>query len=130
MNHYPVHERTSKYVDIARQALQRLGHATNAELLSALHADYPEVSTTTIHRITARMLERGEVQLAPSGKKNVLRYDFNLEPHDHFMCTHCGLIRDATLSAVVRPLIEQAIGDGCSISGSLTVSGLCKNCQS
>lgn len=125
----PVHERTSKYIEATRQALRNLRHATNGELLAVLHQEYPEVSATTVHRITARMLERGEVQLAPSGTGNVLRYDSNLQPHDHFMCTHCGAVRDAELGSAVRPLIEQALGGDCTISGSLTVSGLCKKCQ-
>lgn len=122
-------DRTTKYVYAVREHIQTVGHATNGELLAILRASFPDVSATTIHRITARMHERGELQLAPSGAANIFRYDANTTPHDHFMCEICGVIRDATLSAQVRPLIEQAIGDGCSISGNLTVSGVCKDCN-
>jgi Fur family peroxide stress response transcriptional regulator len=122
-------DRTTKYVYAVREHIQQVGHATNGELLAILRARYPDLSATTIHRITARMHERGELQLAPSGAANNLRYDANTEPHDHFMCEVCGVLRDATLSGELRPLIEQAIGDGCSISGSLTVSGICKHCK-
>lgn len=107
----------------------KLGHATNIELLELLRANYPDLSATTIHRITTRLYERGELQLAPSGNSNVLRYDSNTMPHDHFMCERCGMIRDADLSTLLRPQIEKAIGEGCSISGSLTVSGICKGCN-
>ncbi len=124
-----VHERTSKYIDAVRKLIAQRGHATNAELIAALHHDYPNLSATTVHRVTARMHERGELQLAPSGNANILRYDANLSPHDHFLCDICGLLRDASLSDVIRPIIEQAIGDDCSISGSLTVSGICKQCH-
>lgn len=124
-----IHDRTSKYIARVRELIGRMGHATNTELIEALQVDYPDVSATTVHRITSRMLERDELQLAPAGRANVLRYDVNISPHDHFMCEQCGLIRDADLGEIVRPYIERAIGNGCSISGSLTVSGICKKCN-
>lgn len=123
------HDRTTKYVAAVRELMAKAGHATNVELLDMLHASYPDLSATTVHRITTRMVERQELQLAPSGRANILRYDANLAPHDHFMCEVCGLIKDAELGGLMRPQIEKAVGDGCSISGSLTVSGVCKHCH-
>ncbi len=122
-------DRTTKYISAVRDMMMARGHATNAEVLQWLKQSYPDISATTVHRITARLYERGELRLAPSGAANVLRYDANLEPHDHFMCEKCGLLRDAQLGDLVRPAIEKAIGADCSISGSLTVSGICKQCH-
>ncbi len=122
-------ERKSKYVSAVRSLMHQMGHATNFELLESLRGEYPDLSATTVHRVTARLHERGELQLAPTGRENVLRYDANSLPHDHFMCSLCGLLRDANLGPIIRPQIEQAIGDGCSIAGSLTVSGVCKQCH-
>lgn len=124
-----VHDRTTRYVSSVRHYMQQCGHATNFELLEMARADYPNLSATTIHRITSRLLHKGELQLAPSGKANVLRFDANVEPHDHFMCEGCGMLRDANLGEALRPEIEKAVGDGCTISGSLTVSGVCKGCK-
>lgn len=128
MSKASVVSRTTKYTAAVVDYLSRAGHATNAEILAALHADYPDLSATTVHRITCRLAERGKLQLAPN-LSNTMRYDANLEPHDHFMCNGCGILRDAQLSDIIRPTVEQMIGDGCSISGSLTVSGLCKKCN-
>ncbi len=122
-------DRTTKYIVAVREQMAQKGHATNGELHDALLTMYPDLSATTVHRITSRMLLRGEVQLAPSGRENILRYDANIAPHDHFMCDVCGILRDANLSTIVGPQIEKAIGDGCSISGSLTISGVCKQCR-
>lgn len=120
--------RTTKYTAAVAQCVQQAGHATNADILAALQVDYPDISATTVHRITQRLTERGKLQLAPS-LTNTMRYDANLEPHDHFMCNSCGMLRDAKLGEALRPAIEQAVGNDCSISGSLTVSGLCKRCH-
>lgn len=122
-------DRTTKYISAVRELMTKFGHATNAELLTHLQINYPSLSATTVHRITARMTERGELQLAPTGRDNALRYDANLAPHDHFHCDSCGLLRDADLGSLIRPQIEKAIGSDCSISGSLTVSGICKQCH-
>lgn len=104
-----------------------LGHATNADLLKHVRLQFPEVSATTIHRATARLAERGSINVAPPTKDGSIRYDANIQPHDHFMCESCGLLRDADIKEFVAPTLEQHIGD-CRISGRLTISGICKNC--
>lgn len=121
-------DRTTKYTTAVRAIITALGHATNNEIHTTLLTRFPDVSATTVHRITSRLLERGELQLAPTGRENMLRYDNNTQPHDHFMCEKCGLLRDAQLGDRIRPYIEEAIGSDCSISGSLTVTGICKKC--
>ncbi|HEY5667664.1 MAG TPA: hypothetical protein VIR03_00705 [Candidatus Saccharimonadales bacterium] len=40
------------------------------------------------------------------------------------------MLRDADINEKLRPIIEESIGDGCSISGRLVVSGYCKHCKS
>ncbi len=122
-------DRTTKYITAVRAQMAQNGHTTNGELHEALRVIYPDLSATTVHRITTRMLQRGELQLAPAGRANTLRYDANITAHDHFMCNTCGILRDAHLDGIIRSEIEKTIGDGCSISGSLTVSGICKKCQ-
>jgi Fur family peroxide stress response transcriptional regulator len=122
-------DRTTKYITATRDYMAVAGHATNSEILNALQEEFPDVSSTTIHRITTRMVERGELQQAPNGPGNVMRFDANLEQHDHFMCDVCGMLRDANLAEGLRPFIEKSIGNDCSISGSLTVSGICKQCH-
>ncbi len=122
-------DRTTKYVTAVRRALEKRGHATNADLLAMLQVEYPAVSATTVHRVTARLLDAGEVRLAPSGNDHAMRFDVNNQPHDHFMCTTCGLLRDTQLGPSIRAEIEQSIADGCSISGDLVVSGVCKRCK-
>ena len=129
MNTTSLSERNTKYVSLVRSHIERLGHATNYQLLEALRLEFPSLSATTVHRVTARLLERGDIQLAPPASDGAMRFDGNIEPHDHFMCNSCGLLRDASLGASIKPLVETEIGGGCSISGSLTVSGVCGACM-
>ena len=124
-----IQERTTKYTLAVRSLLNNVGHASNSEIHEALLSDFPNLSATTVHRITTRMYQRGEILIAPSRSDNALRYDSNATPHDHFLCMNCGILKDTNVEAKIKPILEATIGDDCHISGRLTVSGLCKNCS-
>lgn len=100
-------------------------HATNNNLLLELSKFFPELSATTVHRATSRLAERGEIGAAPASKNGTMRYDVNKEPHDHFLCSSCDLLRDTGIEDKVTPILESSIKD-CQISGRLTISGTCK----
>lgn len=119
--------RQTKYCDAIRKAIATLRHATNLELLEALRMTYPDLSATTVHRLTARLVERGELQFAPPTTDGAMRFDVNTTKHDHFMCRHCGKLRDATFPDTTLRDIEGQF-EGCTISGPITISGICKNC--
>ncbi len=121
-------QRQTKYCQAIEQTIGLLGHATNAELLAALRASYPDLSATTVHRATARLASRGTIAFAPSTIDGSMRYDANITPHDHFQCSSCGILRDTNVKDKIIPILESSIGD-CSISGQLTISGTCKRCM-
>ena len=119
--------RQTKYCNAIKITLAAQGHATNNDLLHELRKSFPELSATTVHRATSRLAERGEIGIAPASKDGSMRYDSNTEPHDHFQCGNCDLLRDTDVKDRVTPILEASIGD-CQISGRLTVSGICKKC--
>ena len=119
--------RQTKYCTEIEEIVKRLGHASNAQILAALHISYPDVSATTVHRATARLAGRGELGIAPVDSGGAMRYDANTVPHDHFLCEHCGLLRDVDIASHIGPLLEDAI-EGCRVSGRITISGTCKTC--
>lgn len=119
--------RQTKYCVQIEGIVKKLGHASNAQILTELHALYPDVSATTVHRATARLASRGELGVAPVDSGGAMRYDANTTPHDHFLCVHCGLLRDVDIANQLAPLLENALED-CSVSGRITISGTCKSC--
>lgn len=120
--------RNTKYASAISASLTKLQHATNAQLLSALRKSYPELSATTVHRVTQRLYEDGSIAKAPKAADGAVRYDANTQTHDHFLCVPCDDLRDITLPTTCRTLIQCKLED-CSISGPLTVSGACKSCK-
>lgn len=124
----PVTLRQTKYCRSLEGILASKGHATNAQLLDALRANYPDVSATTVHRATARLARRGIIAYAPTDHDGSMQYDANVIPHDHFQCSACGMLRDTDIADKISPILEASI-DGCKITGPLTINGICRNCM-
>ena len=128
MNNTAITQRQTKYCQAIEVTLTNMGHATNNELLIELRKSYPNLSATTVHRATARLAARGTIAIAPTSHDGSMRYDTNVVPHDHFLCTNCGILSDTDVKNKMIPILESAIGD-CHISGRLTISGICKKCK-
>lgn len=121
-------QRETKYTNAVRECLRRYGHATNAQLAEAVRYDFPLVSDTTIHRVTQRLHERGEVGIAPKADDGSLRYDHNNMFHDHFVCQDCGTLRDVVIPIDMRRQLEKNV-EGCCLNGNLLIMGDCKKCK-
>ena len=119
--------RETKYCNAVRDCIAHLGHATNSMIIDQLRAEYPKVSATTIHRVTARLYERGEVSLAPPDKNGAIRYDSNTQPHDHFICQVCNGVRDIDIYNDIKPNIESSLGMALS-DARITIAASCNRC--
>lgn len=128
MNNVLKNKRQTKYCRSIECQLEKLGHATNAELLASLRESFPELSATTVHRATARLASRGKIATAPPDNDGSMRYEFNTTPHDHFQCSTCGQIKDVDIKDKIIPILESCIKD-CNISGQLIINGTCKKCM-
>ena len=119
--------RRSKYVDSVKHALVHFGHATNAQLCDDLRVSYPHLSDTTVHRITQRLYDDGEIGFATLDRSGVMVYDARADAHDHFYCDECDMIRDIDLPGRCRASITEAVGP-CQLSDSLKIVGTCQSC--
>lgn len=108
-------------------ALRRVGHATNATLHLEVAEALPELSLTSLHRITARLLERGEIgSLAADARTVVL--DARPETHHHFVCNRCGGIVDIEVPSIALASIQEQLGTHL-VDGGLVVRGTCAVCR-
>lgn len=122
--------RQTKYAMAVLSALRELKHATNLDLLEEIRKSYPAVSATTIHRVTARLKDRGVIGCAPKSADGSERYDINPIPHHHFVCTSCSRICDVPDTDEARTVMYQLknLNEECAIAGTLTMQGICKRC--
>jgi Fur family transcriptional regulator, peroxide stress response regulator len=123
--------RQTKYATAVYEILQEMKHATNLELLLKVQSQYPEVSATTIHRVTTRLKERGLIGCAPKPTNGSERYDITAEPHHHFVCANCSGICDLPETEEASQIIRQLknLSDQCAFAGTLTLSGICTKCN-
>lgn len=119
--------RNTKYTDAIRDSMAILQHATNSQLLATLRNDYPELSATTVHRITIRLHKRGELGIAPFTPDGSIVYDLRSDDHDHFYCDHCGTLHDITVPKECISKIENTLGEW-EITGTLVIHGSCAKC--
>lgn len=120
-------QRRTKYTAAVQDYMTTAGHATNTQVLAHLQLSFPEVSITTVHRITTRMTEREELHVAPPTRDNAVRFDANLAPHDHFQCLKCDGLRDITIPEHLLQSIQKLTAD-CQLTGRLNIQGTCQAC--
>ncbi len=102
----------------------------SAEMLhEMLQPQHPDISLATVYRNLALFKQQGLIQsLGTVG--GIERFDGNIQPHVHFICTGCAAIIDLPQLAVpeqLRSTVEQATQgrvDECQLS----FTGLCQNC--
>lgn len=106
----------------------RYDHPTADTLFQALRRDNPKISLGTVYRNLGLLTELGNINRISCGD-GTERYDSVTEPHDHFVCKHCGKIIDLNIEdeAVAK---RQAVNPDIGLveSHSLIFYGYCKNC--
>lgn len=127
-NMVTVVRRRSKYAEAVKVSLRHFGHATNAQICDDLRNLYPHLSDTTVHRITQRLHDDGEIGFAFLDRYGAMVYDYRTLPHDHFYCERCDQLQDMYLPVDCRNRIAQAITP-CVMSESIKIVGTCQACR-
>jgi len=88
----------------------------------------PRISKATVYRILDTFVDE-KLIVAISGKKT--RFDGNKIPHQHFLCTNCGLIVDIFDDETEKYLNKkkEIIKEGKAENFNLTFYGKCKKCR-
>ena len=104
-------------------------HPSAETVYAALKTRIPDLSLGTVYRNIALFKQQGQI-VSLGSVNGVERYDGNIDPHVHFVCTDCGCIRDLHQMHVPEELnaaaSEQAgaVVDHCH----LTFHGRCNSC--
>ena len=96
-----------------------------------LKPDFPDLSLGTVYRNIAMFKDEGTIQSL--GVVNGLeRYDYNTEPHTHFVCTCCGKVLDLEGVELAPSVVADAeqLSGGTIGSYQLQFRGTCADCCS
>lgn len=106
--------------------VKEMGHATNLQILIKLRTQFPNLTATTVHRITNRLIDNNLLARGPE-ISGVSLIDCNLSLHDHFICTACDGVRDVKISPMVRKDLQSQTGISL-LPSSLIIYGDCSRC--
>jgi Fur family ferric uptake transcriptional regulator/Fur family peroxide stress response transcriptional regulator len=105
-------------------------HPTAAEVFDRVSEILPGVGPATIYRTLGMLVESGQILELRVGQ-SPMRYDRNVDRHDHLICDSCGRVIDVQLpvdrTRSIDPL--EARHDFHVASYELRVHGKCADCR-
>jgi len=99
------------------------GHPTAESVHAAVTAELPMVSLRTVYQVLNDLTELGEIQAIDVGTGSA-RFDPNVEPHHHLVCTVCGRVRDVPARSV--PTVD--LGGFVVERAEIVFRGRCDGC--
>ncbi len=103
-------------------------HPTAEWVYESVRRAMPRVSLGTVYRNLQVLVEEG--RLRSFSRDGRIRYDADLELHDHFVCEGCGALIDIPRSAEALPAERRLRALGYRVSGrTLEFHGLCRTCR-
>ena len=120
---------THQRLEIFRELASSADHPDAETLFRAVRGRLPTVSLDTVYRTLWTLYELGLVQtLGP--RRDGIRFDANLKRHHHFVCLHCGLVRDFQSEAFDALRIPESVAPlGDALDARVEVRGVCTDCR-
>ena len=118
------HQRMVIFDTVARAT----DHPNAEAVYAAVREQIPTVSLDTVYRTLALLVEFGLIEKL-CATQETMRFDGNMAPHHHFICTRCGATHDfysEPFDTLVLPDDVQALGRVQKVQ--VEVRGVCRRC--
>jgi len=145
MNNSMIQERVNEFIDrskdlgikvtpqriaIYRELASTDQHPSTEIIYRKIKGYYPNISLTTVYRTLETFEKLGLISVV-NVLYNAARYDANLSPHHHIVCTECKKIEDVYDESLNNlDISNKTLGDYKVEGYSLLLSGVCKSCGS
>ena len=119
---------THQRLEIFREVAQTGNHPDAEKVLQGVRERMPTVSLDTVYRTLWWLKELGLITtLGPLRERT--RFDANLRRHHHFVCIHCGLMRDFYSDKLDKLKLPESIQSiGYAEMTQVEVKGVCVKC--
>jgi Fur family peroxide stress response transcriptional regulator len=119
---------THQRLEIFRELAGTEAHPDAETLFRTVQQRMPTVSLDTIYRTLWMLHELGLVTTL--GSRGGVRFDANTDPHHHYVCVRCGLVRDFESDDLSSLRVPDSIRRlGSVVDAHVEVRGLCASCQ-
>lgn len=119
---------TRQRQEIFRAVARSSSHPCAEAVFEEVRESMPNVSLDTVYRTLASLEDMG--LLMRVGLSSKARFDGDLRPHCHFVCTRCGEVYDIfpqENEQIACPLPAREIGEIKQIN--VQFKGICKKCR-
>ena len=119
---------TPQRLEIFSEVAGSIDHPDAESVYRGVRERMPTVSLDTVYRTLWLLSDLGLVRtLTPAHDR--ARFDANLAPHHHFICTRCGKTRDFTSDEFTALAVPEAVHSFGKIESTFVeVRGRCKEC--
>ena len=115
--------------ELVLRAVERLGHATPDEVLTAVREESGAVNLSTVYRTLELLEELDLIRHAHLSDRAPTYHSAASPPHVHLVCRECGTVTEVA-HEVIEPMtaeLQQRYGFSTDV-GHLTVFGTCADC--
>jgi Fur family transcriptional regulator, peroxide stress response regulator len=120
---------TQQRLEIVRELAAAQDHPDAETLLHRVRRRVPMLSPDTVYRTLEVLASHGLVARIPMPRAN--RFDPDLTPHHHFVCSRCGRVLDVGVDVLgpvpSAPAALEGIGQVDSVH--LQIWGVCDACE-
>ena len=119
---------TEQRLEIFRTVAQSKEHPSAEAVFGQVRKKMPNISLDTVYRTLSSMEEAGLVSRV--GNSNKARFDADLTPHSHFVCTACGEVYDVPAAVPDAALVPANIAEFGEVKNvNLQFRGICNRCR-
>ena len=120
---------TPQRMAVLQAILQRHDHPSADSLYQEVRQTLPMISFNTVYKALETFCQKGLI-IKINPLHEVARYDGNLQPHAHLICTRCQKVEDVAWEWPPGvPFPESREGDFKVERISLQILGVCAACQ-
>ena len=101
-------------------------HPTAEEVYQGVRNQFPSLAKATVYNVLDALKKAGGIQELTIARE-AARYDYNPDPHPHFLCRICGNLYDVDLPCSIRP--GDKIGGHLVEVAQVYLYGICAQCQ-
>lgn len=121
---------TPQRIAIYRELASTDQHPSTETIYKKIKDYYPNISLTTVYRTLETFEKLGLISVV-NVLYNAARYDANLTPHHHIVCTECKKVEDVYDESLNNlDISNKTLGDYTVEGYSLLLSGVCTSCRS
>lgn len=113
------------------EVLQAAGdHPTANEIHTRVRTVVSGIGAATVYRTLRALVDAGMARELRLNSETVVRYDANVDRHDHLVCDTCSSVVDVTPQVPIRTPASLAGTSGFEITGhELRLVGRCADCR-